>query len=180
MSAAAPRKIQPLWWYIATWFGSGLSPFISGTAGSLAALPFAYLIHITLGNFGLFAASIIMFFVGWWASEQYVSATGTDDPGQIVVDEVAGQWLLLSVLFPTWQSYLIGFLLFRIFDIVKPWPVSLADRKIKGGLGVMADDMLAALYPILLYLILMIEGQLFGASALLNPIVGFLGGSYVQ
>ena len=92
-------------------------------------------------------------FIGWWASNQYLKATGRDDdPREIVVDEVAGQWLLLAVLFPTWHSYLVGFILFRLFDIAKPWPVSVADRKIKGGIGVMFDDMLAALYPIGVYL----------------------------
>jgi phosphatidylglycerophosphatase A len=169
------------WWYIATWFGCGLSPVVSGTVGSLGALPFAYAIQVTFGNIALFTASLMIFFIGWWASNAYLRHTGRDDdPSEIVVDEVAGQWLLLSVLFPTWQSYLVGFVLFRIFDIIKPWPVSVADRDIKGGLGVMFDDMLAALYPILVYLLIMIEAQLFGSQALLKPMINFLGGSYVH
>jgi phosphatidylglycerophosphatase A len=180
-----PVKIQtrkPVWWWIATWFGSGLSPVASGTAGSLAALPFAYVIQVTLGNAALFAASIIIFLIGWWAAAQFVRKMPgkSDDPGEIVVDEVAGQWLLLSVLFPTWQSYLVGFFLFRFFDIMKPWPVSVADRKLKGGFGVMFDDMLAALYPILVYLIIMLEAQLLHGQNLLVPITRFLAGSYVH
>jgi phosphatidylglycerophosphatase A len=181
---------RPIWWYIATWFGSGLSPFASGTAGSAAALPFAWVIqkgfgayfgNIVFGNVALFIASILIFFIGWWASIQYLNANpGNTDPGEIVVDEVAGQWLLLSVLFPTWHSYFVGFLLFRIFDVVKPWPVSWADQKIGGGLGVMFDDMLAALYPILVFLAIMIESQLFHGQKIFLPILHFLGGHYVQ
>ncbi len=172
---------KPVWWYIATWFGAGTSPVVSGTVGSLAALPFAYIIHISLGSFGLFVAAIIMFGVGCWASEQFVRKAGKgEDPGEIVVDEVAGQWLVLCVFYPTWQSYLVGFILFRIFDIVKPWPVYLADRHVKGGLGVMLDDILAAFYPMLIYLVLMLEAQFLDAQELLRPIVSFLGGSYVQ
>lgn len=172
---------RPLYWYIATWFGCGISPVISGTAGSLGALPFAYIIQRCFGNFALFGASIVMFLIGWWASNQYLKHTGRDDdPREIVVDEVAGQWLLLSVLFPTWHSYLVGFVLFRAFDIVKPWPISVADEKIKGGIGVMFDDMLAALYPILIYLFILIEARWLGSQKLLQQVINFLGGSYVH
>ena len=84
-----------------------------------------------------------------------LKATGrNDDPSEIVVDEVAGQWLLLAFLFPTWQAYAVGFFFFRLFDVIKPWPVCVADRKIKGGLGVMFDDMLAGIYPVILFLLL--------------------------
>jgi len=169
------------WWYIATWFGCGLSPIMSGTVGSLGALPFAYLIQRYYGSAALFGASILIFFIGWWASNEYLKATGRDDdPREIVVDEVAGQWLVLCVLFPTWHSYLVGFLLFRVFDIVKPWPVSWADREINGGLGVMFDDMLAALYPVGVYLLLLIEAYCFGSQKLLLPLMNFLGGSYAH
>ncbi len=174
------ERVNKWWWYIATWFGCGLSPKVPGTVGSLGALPVGYVIHVTLGGFGLLAASVLMFLLGWWASNEYLKRYGGDDPGQIVADEVAGQWLVLSVLFPTWQSYLVAFLLFRLFDIVKPWPVSLADEKIKGGLGVMFDDMLAGLYPVLIYLCILLEAQLFGSQEILLPVMNFLGGSYVQ
>jgi phosphatidylglycerophosphatase A len=170
-SSASPRRL--LWWYIATWFGCGLFP-VSGTVGSLGALPFAYIIQRYCGNTALFIASIVIFFIGWWASNQYLKATGRDDdPSEIVVDEVAGQWLLLSVMFLTWQSYLVGFVLFRAFDIIKPWPVSVADRKIKGGLGVMFDDILAAFYPMVIYLVLI---AIPAAQPLLQPLLHFIAG----
>ncbi len=138
---------KPVWWWLATWFGSGLSPVMSGTAGSLAALPFAYAIQIVFGNDTLFVAALVIFVMGCWASQQFVEQSGKgNDPGEIVVDEVAGMWLVLSMLPLTLQDYIIGFIAFRIFDIIKPWPVSWADRKVKGGVGVMFDDVLAAIY----------------------------------
>ena len=79
---------KPVWWYIATWFGAGTSPIVSGTVGSLAALPFAYAIQITLGSWALLFAAIAIFIVGCWASEQFVKHSGKEDPGEIVVDEV--------------------------------------------------------------------------------------------
>lgn len=147
-----------IWWWVATWFGSGLAPKASGTAGSLAALPFAWVIQQYYGNFGLFIASIIIFFIGWWASNQYMKYyPDKHDPKQIVVDEVAGMWLLLSIHPITWLGYVAAFILFRFFDVLKPWPISVADRKIKGGFGVMFDDILAAIYPmffVIIYFIL--------------------------
>lgn len=180
MPAKRPYIGRPLYWYIATWFGCGLAPKASGTVGSLGALPFAYAIHMLGGNAALFLASLIIFLIGCWASSQYLKANGGEDPKEIVVDEVAGQWLLLSVLFPTWSSYLVGFIVFRLFDVVKPWPVSWADNHIKGGFGVMVDDMLAAVFPIVVFLIIMIESHVFGSGKILQPVMNFLGGSYVQ
>lgn len=180
-NALKPGHKRGAWWYIATWFGCGLSPVVSGTAGSLGALPFAFVIQYALGNHALFIASLLVFALGVWASGQYLAHMESgEDPGEIVVDEVAGQWLTLCVLFPTWQSYLTGFLLFRLFDILKPWPVSLADRQIKGAFGVMFDDMLAGAYPILVYLLILAEAHFFHTGHLLLPVMNFLGGDYVR
>ncbi len=150
---------KPLWWWIATWFGSGLSPIVSGTVGSAAALPFAYAIHVMFGGVGLLIASLVIFAVGCWASQQFIDKSGKgNDPGEIVADEVAGMWLVMwgalaswpsAIALPDWLAYTVGFILFRVFDIIKPWPVSWADRKVKGGLGVMLDDILAAVYAII-------------------------------
>jgi phosphatidylglycerophosphatase A len=91
-----------------------------------------------------------VFVIGIWASALYSRRLGLEDPGSVVVDEVAGQWLTLVPVAIASEfniAYtLLGFLLFRLFDIVKPWPVNLADRKLKGGFGIMADDILAAVY----------------------------------
>lgn len=170
-------KNRPLWWWLATWFGAGLSPKISGTVGSLAALPFAFIIHTFLGNMALLTASVIVFFIGWWASAQFVRYGGKgEDPKDVVIDEVAGQWMLLSVLFPYWQSYLVGFIVFRLFDIVKPWPISWVDRTIKGGLGIMVDDTMAAFFPIMIYGYFLVQYNVGDSSNVMFHVLKFLGG----
>jgi len=117
---------------IATWFGAGLLPRIPGTWGSLAAL---------------FVAAVIMFALGKWAADVYVSHGADQDPGPVVADEVVGQWLTLLAVGPgAWWEYVLAFFLFRIFDILKPWPVNWAERRFKAGLGVMLDDVFAAVY----------------------------------
>lgn len=131
---------------LATWFGCGRAAKAPGTWGSLAALPFAWIIQSWGGAMALLAAAAFCFAVGWWAAAVYVRRTGTDDPKEVVIDEVAGQWLVLAAAPLDPALYALGFLLFRIFDIWKPWPVNLADRTVGGGLGVMLDDILAALY----------------------------------
>ena len=134
--------------FVATVGGTGLLPYGPGTWGSLAALPVAWLILDRLGPLALGAAAILVFFLGCWVSALVVRRTGDDDPGPIVIDEVAGQFTaLVPAATELWQ-FALAFLLFRIADIAKPWPVSWADRDIEGGLGVMTDDMLAGLYAL--------------------------------
>lgn len=169
------------WWWIATWFGCGRSPLVSGTVGSLGALPFAWLIHQQLGAQALFVAAWGIFFLGWLASHHFLQKTGCrPDPKDIVVDEVAGQWLLLSALPLTWQGYLVGFVLFRAFDIVKPWPVSWLDTHVKGALGVMIDDMAAAVYPIALFLAALILSHAMGYPDAVTSSMMWMYGDLVQ
>jgi phosphatidylglycerophosphatase A len=94
------------------------------------------------------ALAVAAFAIGWWASAVYVRNSRAQDPGEIIIDEVAGQALTLAFApLPLSLAWTVaGFALFRLFDIWKPWPVSLAERRFKGGLGVMADDIVAALY----------------------------------
>ncbi|MCH2546276.1 MAG: phosphatidylglycerophosphatase A [Alphaproteobacteria bacterium] len=142
---------------LATWFGSGKSPKAPGTMGSIAALPFAYAIHTLAGAQILMLSSLILFFVGIWVSDKYVEANGTKhDPGEIVIDEVVGVWLILVALPITLNGYIFGFLLFRVFDIFKPWPISVCDKHVPGGFGIMLDDLLAAIYPVLIIGLLVI------------------------
>lgn len=143
MTASRPSLRDPAI-LLATWFGAGYLPKAPGTWGSLAALPFAWALLAAGGPSLLAVAALLVSLAGWWAADRYMAASGTHDPGQIVVDEVAGQWLaLLGAPHLSWWGFAAGFLLFRLFDIVKPWPVSWADRKVPGGLGVMLDDVLA-------------------------------------
>lgn len=134
---------------IVTWFGLGLAPRAPGTIGSLGALPFAAVIAWLGGPWALLGASVVVFLIGWWASELYVRRTRREDPGLVVIDEVAGQWLTLAVVPLDPVAYALGFVFFRIADIAKPWPVRWADRRMAGGLGIMVDDVLAAGYAAL-------------------------------
>jgi phosphatidylglycerophosphatase A len=136
---------------IGTWFGVGLSPKAAGTAGSLAALPFAWVIQQQAGSMALWIAAFLLFAIGWWATADYVARTQRDDPSEMVVDEVVGQWLVLAFMPHSLFGYGLGFLLFRFFDVLKPWPISFADRTLHGGLGVMFDDVLAAIAGIMVF-----------------------------
>ncbi len=146
------RAYSPAWrdapTFVATVGGIGLLPGAPGSWGSLAALPAAWLLLEHFGPWGLGAAAIVVFALGWRASASVTRRTGDDDPGPIVIDEVAGQFVaLLPAALDLWQ-FALGFVLFRIADIVKPWPASWADRRLKGGFGVMADDAIAGVYAL--------------------------------
>lgn len=138
---------SPAGW-IASGFGSGLSPVAPGTTGSLAALlPWLALRELPL--WAHVAAIVLAFALGVWASNIVIGRLRIEDPGVIVWDEFVGQWIALMPLLwiaHNWSWIVAGFALFRLFDVWKPWPVSWADRKVKGGFGVMLDDVLAGLY----------------------------------
>ncbi len=130
---------------IATWFGAGLIRGAPGTWGSLAALPCAAGLHLLGGPWLLAGATGLVALAGVWASGRYAEALGGGDPGAVVIDEVAGQWLaLLPLPFDLWW-YAAAFALFRLFDVLKPWPIGWLDRSFSGGLGIMADDLAAGL-----------------------------------
>jgi len=131
---------------LATWFGSGYLPKAPGTWGSLAALPYAWIIMKMGGQNALLAAIVVVFSVGLWASKDYMARTKTHDPGAIVIDEVVGQWIVLLAAPLDPALYIFGFVLFRLFDIFKPWPISKADQSIPGAMGVMIDDVIAGLF----------------------------------
>ena len=129
---------------LATWFGCGLVRVAPGTVGSLAALPCA------AGLWLLGTAVALVFMAGLWASARYAGAAGGGDPGAVVIDEVAGQWLALVLLPADPRAYVLAFVLFRLFDIAKPWPIGWLDRTFEGGLGLMLDDLMAGLYAAVL------------------------------
>lgn len=135
--------------FLAFGFGSGLSPKAPGTAGTLAALVFAVplvALPVWLG----FVVVVAAFFLGLYLCGETSRRLGVHDHGGIVWDEFVGMWLvLLFVPFDAWW-WLVAFALFRAFDILKPWPIRWLDRRVGGGLGIMVDDVLAAVYALVL------------------------------
>ena len=131
---------------VSTWFYTGLFPIASGTMGSIVALPFAWLIIEYAGKFGLANATLIVFVIGLWSSREYMNETGKTDPGEVVVDEVVGQWLVCLLIIDNNHigQYILALLAFRIFDIMKPWPVSHFDKR-HDAYGVMMDDVAAGI-----------------------------------
>lgn len=163
-------KLNMRSWYVwaATWFGSGFMRPAPGTWGSLAAIPFGLLI-IAFGNLLTLILSVILVtFIGFKAAQRFEDATGVHDSKMIVIDEVAGQWLTLAPVIwlvpfdaPYFPAYIVlSFVFFRLFDITKPWPASFFDKKMKGPMGVMLDDIAAGVYAaILLYGVIFYAGS---------------------
>jgi phosphatidylglycerophosphatase A len=149
MSAGQRRALlaTPAGW-LACGFGSGLAPVAQGTFGSLAALlPWLLLRELPLPLYVL--VLLLGFAVGVWACNVASRALGVADHRSLVWDEFIGQWvalLPLLVLPAPWWAIVVGFALFRLFDVWKPWPISWLDRRVKGGMGVMVDDVVAGVF----------------------------------
>jgi phosphatidylglycerophosphatase A len=139
-----PKPLEHLWLLIATGLGSGYSPVAPGTAGSLVGLvlflPLAGLAWTTQ-----LAATVAVSVVGAFAASRLAGALGRKDPGLVVVDEVAGQWVTFLALPFTPAVAVAGFVLFRVMDVLKPWPARDLER-LPGGIGIMADDLAAGVY----------------------------------
>lgn len=146
-------------WFIGSVAGVGYLKPAPGTWGSLVALPLAWLCHV-IGGFPLLAVAVVaVFFKGWWATSVVIRDSDNHDPSEIVIDEVAGQFIALlplswsawrmgldiTVLWPGWIA---AFALFRLFDILKPGPIGWADRR-GDALGVMLDDVIAGIFAAL-------------------------------
>ncbi|MBE6453052.1 MAG: phosphatidylglycerophosphatase A [Alphaproteobacteria bacterium] len=145
---------------IATFFGSGKAPVAPGTFGSLATIPLAFLLAYYWGTYGIVSGVIISFVLGLWAVS-IVLKTSKHDPSFVVIDEVSGQLLTFAPLADNLQYdnhsallYLLGFMLFRVFDIIKPQPVKWADKKLRNAFGVMFDDILAGVYAAVLLFVI--------------------------
>lgn len=150
MTESAPRPPRDLAFWVATFFGSGLAPGMPGTVGSLASLlVWAPLVWFEVPWWVRLVAAVAFFAIGVPATARTAKALGKDDPKEVVIDEVVGQGLALLLAASSVLSLVVGFALFRFFDILKPWPVSWADRR-HDAVGVMLDDVLAGLYALAL------------------------------
>ena len=133
-----------------TFFGAGLSPKAPGTVGSLAGAIAAFGILTILPASTLFLVSICLFLYSIKIIDDYEAKIGVHDHGSIVIDEVAGVWLAISISGATAMQFALSVLFFRAFDIIKPSVIGRIDKNVKGGLGVMGDDMVAGLFAGLL------------------------------
>ncbi|WP_207060907.1 phosphatidylglycerophosphatase A [Motiliproteus sp. SC1-56] len=141
--------IQPNWrnpWHLLAFgFGSGAARRAPGTCGTLAAvIPYYFLQQLSLWPY--LAVIAVAFVAGIYICGRTSRDLGVHDHGGIVWDEFVGLWLTLVLVPPGWGWLVAGVVLFRIFDIIKPWPIRWADRRVEGGLGIMLDDVLAAAY----------------------------------
>ena len=134
--------------FLSLGFGSGLLPKAPGTYGTLAAIP----VYLLVSQFELpiyLLITLLMFITGIYICGYTSQKLGMDDHPAIVWDEIVG-FLITMIMVPVgWMWILAGFLLFRLFDILKPWPISVLDRRLKGGIGIMLDDVLAGVFAAL-------------------------------
>jgi phosphatidylglycerophosphatase A len=135
---------------LATFFNIGRFPIAPGTLASLvtAAVFYAANVFLQPSLVAQIAAIVIIFIIGIPAATEGEYHFGKKDPRPVVIDEVAGQMVALLLVPYTIGYYIVGFFLFRFFDILKPFPVNILDKKIKGGLGIMVDDIAAGLYAL--------------------------------
>ncbi len=138
-------ELKNPWVLLATGFGSGLSPKAPGTVGTVASL-LLFLFYTQTQSFLYLGLCIGSFGVGIIICDKASEKLGVHDHGGIVWDEFVGMWLTMIWIPITWQTLLAGFILFRFFDIVKPWPIGYLDRQVNGGLGIMLDDVVAGVF----------------------------------
>ena len=131
--------------FLSLGFGSGLAPKAPGTFGTLAAIPL-YLALANLSSEIYLLSVILLFLLGIYLCGKTSDELGTHDHGAIVWDEIVGLLATMSFVKCSLLSVCLGFLLFRLFDILKPWPISWFDKRVHGGFGIMLDDLIAAIF----------------------------------
>ncbi len=132
-------------YFLAFGFGSGLMPKAPGTWGTLMAIP-CYILLQMLSWKMYISLLLCAFIIGIWLCDSVSKDMGVHDHGGIVWDEFVGYWITMAWVNISWLHIVLGFILFRIFDIWKPYPVSWCDKNISGGLGIMLDDVIAGIY----------------------------------
>lgn len=145
--------------FLAFGLGSGLLTRAPGTMGTLAAVPVAVVVSLT--GISWFWFLVLTFLAGIWLCSRTTQNLGIEDHGGIVWDEMVGYWLVVAFLPFHWAWWLAAFVVFRGFDILKPWPISLVEESFDGGLGIMLDDILAAVYALIV--LMFIEKLILGS-----------------
>lgn len=136
-------------YWLAIGFGSGLASKAPGTAGTLVAVPI-YLAMNYMVLWQYLALVFVLFIAGIWICQVAAKQLGVHDDPSIVWDEIVGYLITMIGSPPGWFWVIAGFVLFRLFDILKPWPIRFIDKKVKGGMGIMLDDVLAAVFALII------------------------------
>lgn len=144
----AKLDLKNPWHFIAVGFGSGLSKKAPGTMGSIAALPLCALL-MQVPTFVQIIFILFSFYIGTKACQKAEDAMGIHDHGGIVIDEFVGMFISILFLPKTMLSLFIAFILFRIFDILKPFPIGFVDKRVSGGFGIMIDDVIAGIFALI-------------------------------
>ena len=155
MSAISLKQLRDPVVLIAVGFGSGLAPKAPGTAGTLIAIPL-YLLMQPLPLISYLLITTCLFIVGIWICAYTAEKLGVHDHPSIVIDEIVGYLITMTAVPGGWLAVAVGFILFRLLDAIKPWPISWFDSNISGGLGIMIDDVVAGIVALA-----MIQGLLY-------------------
>lgn len=154
-----PPDLRDPFHFLAFGFGSGLAPKAPGTAGTLAGIPlFLLLASLPIGVYVLVVT--LLFLLGVPLCERVSRDLGEHDHGGIVWDEIVGLLVTMTAVPVSWKTVIAGFLLFRLFDILKPWPIRWLDRHVGGGFGIMVDDLLAGIFAAAVLQLLLLSGLL--------------------
>lgn len=151
------KNASSLHWSITTCLGAGHLPYAAGTWMSAITTVAAFALLPFVSQWTALATGLLLFLIGVWSSHHYAwnAETGFTDPREAVVDEAAAQWIAVFIVLPSsWLEACLIFLLFRLFDITKPWPISWIDKNVDGGVGVMLDDLVAGVFAAVLFLAL--------------------------
>ncbi|MCF2948224.1 phosphatidylglycerophosphatase A [Paraglaciecola aquimarina] len=135
--------------FLALGFGSGLAPKAPGTFGTLAAFPLVVLLSVYSSLVTYLVITLIVCITGIWICEKAAKDMLVHDDSSIVWDEIAGMLITMIAVPLSWQTLVAGFILFRFFDILKPWPISYLDKQVHGGFGIMIDDVLAGVFALI-------------------------------
>lgn len=140
------NAFEKVGYWMSIGFGLGLIPVAPGTFGSLLGPPLVWIVQTRIPGYGIQAMiGVVLFFLGVRVCDVGARVLGRKDPGAVVFDEIVAFFVVFAMIPVTWRSAILGFLLFRLFDISKPWPVKRLE-KLPGGWGVMVDDLMAGLY----------------------------------
>ncbi|MDO6558406.1 phosphatidylglycerophosphatase A family protein [Paraglaciecola chathamensis] len=146
--------------FLALGFGSGLAPKAPGTFGTIAAIPLVCLLAYSTTLTGYVLVTLLASLIGIWLCGETAHDMMVHDDSSIVWDEIAGLLITMIAVPLNWQTLLLGFVLFRILDILKPWPISYLDARVHGGFGIMIDDILAGVFALILMHITLYLGWL--------------------